>query len=121
LEQSTSAAEQAPRGHSFHHLARRLREDEQQAILAVALSSIFVNPRPVSRLVVGTTAAGAALMSDDLESRGPKDRTHINLSNEYEVRYWTKVLGITKEELTVVVYKVGNSVEAVRRELGVIE
>jgi hypothetical protein len=28
------------------------------------------------------------------------------------------VLGVTKEELTTVVYKVGNSVEAVKRELG---
>jgi hypothetical protein len=56
-------------------------------------------------------------MSDDLKNRGEQDRAHISLSEEHEVRYWTKALGVTKEELTAVVYKVGNSVEAVRREL----
>jgi hypothetical protein len=56
-------------------------------------------------------------MSDDLKNRGAQDRARINLSEEHEVSYWTKALGVTKEELTAVVYKVGNSVEAVRREL----
>jgi hypothetical protein len=55
---------------------------------------------------------------DGLKNRGAHDRARINLSEEHEVRYWTKVLGVTKEELTTVVYKVGNSVEAVKRELG---
>jgi Protein of unknown function (DUF3606) len=56
-------------------------------------------------------------MSDDLKNRGAQDRARINLSEEHEVSYWTKALGVTNEELTAVVYKVGNSVEAVRREL----
>jgi hypothetical protein len=57
-------------------------------------------------------------MSDDLKNHGAQNRARINLSEEHEVLYWTKALGVTKEELTAVVYKVGNSVEAVRRELG---
>jgi Protein of unknown function (DUF3606) len=57
-------------------------------------------------------------MPDDRKSRGVQDSARINLSEEHEVHYWTKALGVTKEELTAVVYKVGNSVEAVKRELG---
>ena len=48
-------------------------------------------------------------MSDDLKNRGAQDRARINLSEEHEVSYWTKALGVTNEELTAVVYKVGNS------------
>jgi uncharacterized protein DUF3606 len=40
------------------------------------------------------------------------------MSEEHEVRYWTKHLGITKEELQKAVDKVGNSAAAVRKELG---
>jgi hypothetical protein len=29
-------------------------------------------------------------MADDKTNRGPQDRTRINLSEDYEVRYWTK-------------------------------
>jgi hypothetical protein len=82
---------------------------------------IFVKPLYTAAVTIGTMAAGAAAMTDDLENCGTKDRAHINLCNEYEVRYWTKVLGITQQELTVLVYKVGNSVEAIRREPEVIE
>jgi hypothetical protein len=54
---------------------------------------------------------------NDPKNRGAQDRARINLSDEHEVQYWMKTLGVTKEELTAVVYRVGNSVEAVRREL----
>jgi hypothetical protein len=37
----------------------------------------------------------------------------------YEVKYWTKALGVTSEELQKAVEKVGNSVAAVRKQLGV--
>jgi hypothetical protein len=57
------------------------------------------------------------MMSDDEKNRGAQDRARINLSEQHEVRYWTRALGVSTEELTAVVYKVGNSVEAVRREL----
>jgi hypothetical protein len=55
-------------------------------------------------------------MPDDLKNRGAQDRARISLSEEHEVRYWTKALGVTKEQLAAVVHKVGNSAEAVRRE-----
>ena len=57
-------------------------------------------------------------MEDDLKSRGAQDRSRIAMHEEHEVRYWTKTLGVSKEELASAVAKVGNSAEAVRRELG---
>ena len=56
-------------------------------------------------------------MSDDLHKRGPQDRSRISLSEPWEVQYWTKELGISKEELERVVKSAGNSVTAVRQKL----
>jgi hypothetical protein len=56
-------------------------------------------------------------MADDLKERGPQDRSRISLSEDWEVRYWTKALGITEAKLRQVVAKVGNSAEKVREEL----
>lgn len=33
-------------------------------------------------------------MADDNTIRGPQDRSRINLSEDYEVRYWTDKFGI---------------------------
>jgi 3-oxoacyl-[acyl-carrier-protein] synthase III len=57
-------------------------------------------------------------MSDDKTKRGQPDRSKINMSEDYEVKYWTKHLGISPEELQKAVDKVGNSAAAVRKELG---
>jgi hypothetical protein len=57
-------------------------------------------------------------MSDDLQNRGAQDRSRIAVQEPHEVQYWTKELGVTKEELQRVVDKVGNSAAAVRKELG---
>jgi hypothetical protein len=57
-------------------------------------------------------------MSDDKKDRGEPDRSRISLSEDYEVRYWTERLGVTKEQLAVAIDKVGNSADAVRRALG---
>jgi hypothetical protein len=61
---------------------------------------------------------GATSMADDLKNRGAQDRSRISMHEEHEVRYWTKALGVSKEELASAVAKVGNSADAVRRELG---
>jgi len=37
------------------------------------------------------------------------------MHEDYEVKYWTKHLGVTREDL---VHKVGNSAKAVEKELG---
>ncbi len=57
-------------------------------------------------------------MSDNLHKRGVQDRNRISLTEAHEVRYWTGALGVTAEQLKLVVEKVGDKAEAVRRELG---
>jgi len=57
-------------------------------------------------------------MPDDRLRRGQPDRSKINMNEDYEVRYWIKHLGISKQELAKVVEKVGNSAAAIRKELG---
>ena len=56
-------------------------------------------------------------MSDDLTNRGPRDRARINVSEDHELRYWTKELGVSEERLKEAVKAVGVSVESVREHL----
>ncbi|WP_301926778.1 DUF3606 domain-containing protein [Ferruginibacter sp.] len=56
-------------------------------------------------------------MSDNLNKTRPQDAARINVHEEHEVTYWTKTLGISKEELIQVVAKAGTSVKAVREAL----
>ena len=58
-------------------------------------------------------------MPDNKTIRGPKDRLLISLHEDYEVRYWTKALGVTKEELTELVKKHGHSAKKIRQFLGI--
>ena len=55
---------------------------------------------------------------DDLNKKGAGDRSKINMHEDYEVKYWTKQLGVSRDELEKAVKKVGNSAAAVRKELG---
>jgi hypothetical protein len=57
-------------------------------------------------------------MADDKSKRGQADRRRINVEEDYEVRYWTKELDISAEELTRLVLQHGNSVEKIRAALG---
>jgi Protein of unknown function (DUF3606) len=59
-----------------------------------------------------------AVMADDPSKRGQQDRSRISLSEPYEIQYWTKKFGATPAELREAIKKVGNSVEAVEKELG---
>jgi len=56
-------------------------------------------------------------MPDNLENRGPQDRSRVNVGEEWEVRYWTKEFGVDEQQLRKAVEKVGPSVDAVRQEL----
>lgn len=56
-------------------------------------------------------------MSDDASKRGSADRNRISLGEAYEVNYWTKELGASREELEQAVKSVGNSAERVREHL----
>jgi hypothetical protein len=56
-------------------------------------------------------------MSDKPSKRGPQDRSRINTSEDYEVRYWSEKFGVSPEQLKAAVKKVGNSAETVEWEL----
>ena len=55
---------------------------------------------------------------DNLTKRDQPDRSKINMSEDFEVKYWLKALGVSRTELQRAVDKVGNSAAAVRKELG---
>jgi len=57
-------------------------------------------------------------MSDNLKDRGPQDRSRINVNEDWELRYWTKELGVSEDRLRQAVQKAGVSADAVRKELG---
>jgi uncharacterized protein DUF3606 len=57
-------------------------------------------------------------MSDDLKNRGPADAARINIHEDYEVRYWTRELGISEEKLRETVARVGVMSADVRKALG---
>jgi hypothetical protein len=56
-------------------------------------------------------------MADDTQRAGSPDTRRIDIDQEREVRYWTKVLGIKPERLREAVKAAGTSVEAVRKHL----
>jgi hypothetical protein len=57
-------------------------------------------------------------MADNLKERAPQDASRISLSEDWEVRYWTKALGVSKERLEQLVKDHGHSAAAVRAALG---
>jgi hypothetical protein len=58
-------------------------------------------------------------MSDDKNIRGPADAKKINVNEDYELDYWTKTLGVTRDELRAAVTAVGPDAAKVRAHLGV--
>ena len=54
---------------------------------------------------------------DNLTKKNQPDRSKINMSESFEVKYWLKALGVSRNELQRAVDKVGNSAAAVRKEL----
>ena len=56
-------------------------------------------------------------MSSHRMDSGPVDRTRINMNDPFEVRYWSKELGISVAQLEAVVRIVGDDTKAIREEL----
>ncbi len=56
-------------------------------------------------------------MSDDKSKPGGQDRKRINLDEDYEVRDWSKRLGVSDEQLRAAVKAVGDRVDDVERHL----
>jgi uncharacterized protein DUF3606 len=57
----------------------------------------------------------------DKETSVMSDRNLISLTEEHEVRYWTKTLGVSEQRLREVVKQVGHSAAKVRAKLGMKE
>lgn len=56
-------------------------------------------------------------MSDDLNNRGPADRTRVNVNEDYEARYWASRWGVSEDELRDAVKRVGVMADDVERAL----
>ena len=55
-------------------------------------------------------------MSDEAK-KGPDARNEINVGDKDEAAYWSKLLGVSEEELRATVERVGPQIEDVAREL----
>lgn len=56
-------------------------------------------------------------MADDRSKTGGQDRRRINVHQDYEVRDWSRKLGVTAEQLKAAVKAVGNDANAVEMHL----
>ena len=56
-------------------------------------------------------------MPDNLKDRAPEDSKRISLREEWEVQYWTKTLGVSKEELERLVKAHGPMADEVRKHV----
>ena len=56
-------------------------------------------------------------MSDNLNNRGPADRTRVNVNEDYEARYWANKWGVSEDELRAAVDRVGVMADDVERAL----
>lgn len=58
-------------------------------------------------------------MSDDLEITQPEDSAKVNVEQDWELDYWSKSFGVSKEAILQAAKKVGPSVAAVKKCLGI--
>ena len=57
-------------------------------------------------------------MSDNLQIKEPADGNKVNIHEPYEVNYWCRKWGVTKDQLVAAVKAVGTSKAAVAKYLG---
>jgi len=57
-------------------------------------------------------------MADDLFDRGPQDRARVNISEDYERRWWSEKFRVQPEVLEAAVESVGTRVDDVAKVLG---
>jgi hypothetical protein len=57
---------------------------------------------------------------DSVKKTGVADRSKINMHQPHEVKYWTRELGVSREDLQRAVDKVGNTAATVRKQLGIV-
>ncbi|WP_288462566.1 DUF3606 domain-containing protein [uncultured Chryseobacterium sp.] len=57
------------------------------------------------------------MRSDGLSKRRPQDASKVNVNETWELEYWSKKFGVTKELLKEAVKAVGTSAAAVKKYL----
>ena len=57
-------------------------------------------------------------MSVDLDRREPEDKFKINVHEEWELKYWARRFGVTKEKIKDAVKQVGVQTKDVAKHLG---
>jgi hypothetical protein len=91
--------------------------------LATTLSDTRIDragPNWTAYFSLYTSTPQGELSMAKLTTKAPPLRNLIAMNDELEVKYWTKHLGVSREELQRAVDKVGNSAAAVRKELEMI-
>jgi len=56
-------------------------------------------------------------MADDKTLRSPQDSSRVALDEDYEVAYWSKKFGVSRDKLAEAVKAVGNGADAVEEYL----
>ena len=56
-------------------------------------------------------------MADEKTKKYGQERSLISIGEDYEVEYWTKKFGVSREKLQQAINAVGNSASAVERHL----
>jgi hypothetical protein len=56
-------------------------------------------------------------MADDLKQTGRQDDQRINVEQDHELSYWSKELGVSRDELRSAVQQAGSLVKDVRQHL----
>jgi len=56
-------------------------------------------------------------MSDEKTTKGRETRNQINVNDTAEVAYWSKLFGVSEQELRVAVKRVGSYVDDIDRIL----
>lgn len=56
-------------------------------------------------------------MTDNPNKTGKQDRAQINAHRRWELRYWTRKLGMSRDGLRELVKRVGTQVKKIRKAL----
>jgi hypothetical protein len=87
------------------------------SVMASQCSSVHISVKR-RRIRRSSERRTVCIMADDTTKRDYRDRDRINVHEDYELRYWTKELGVTPEKLKQTVEKVGVMATDVRKALG---
>jgi hypothetical protein len=74
--------------------------------------------RPTVALRIRGNAPSFVGWQTIFKTAAPPDRARINVHETHELKYWTKDLGVTEEQLKTAVTKAGVMAADVRRHLG---